>query len=194
MSGRAAEPLRLFFALWPDPAAVARLTLRRAALRRQIAGRWLRAEDCHVTLVFLGPVAAAGLPGLRKLAGAITVPAFALVLDRLECWGRGRALCLTPTHVPAELALLVGRLEAGLSEAGRAPEGRSYRPHLTLARDVRPATVDEPPVEPITLAIRGFRLVQSAPQPDGARYRCLDSWRLAGGAGAGIPGGQDPVT
>ncbi|MEK7758301.1 MAG: 2'-5' RNA ligase family protein, partial [Pseudomonadota bacterium] len=64
------ETQRLFFALWPDPVLQQRLAQAAEALLPRAAGRRVRAENLHCTLVFLGAVEAA-LPGdeLKIISG-----------------------------------------------------------------------------------------------------------------------------
>lgn len=181
-----AEPaaLRLFFALWPDEPTARRLAELQRALRPVCPGRWLRPENLHVTLVFLGQVAARRLPELASLAERVQCPPFALSLDRLRWWRGNRLLCLAPEVTPAGLSVLVADLSAALSAAGFELERRAYRAHLTLARQV--AASDRLPglPGPIVLEANAFSLMESRATPAGSRYLSLGIWPLASRGGA----------
>jgi 2'-5' RNA ligase len=165
--------LRLFIALWPTPAA-------RHALRDwQCAWTWpagaavIAPERIHLTLHFLGQVAAARLDALRA---ALQPPAerfdpFELRLDRIEHWPHG-LLVLSPSAAPEPLRRLHDRIGDALRGIGLPVESRAFRPHVTLAR--RAAGVEGPPApEGLRWPVRGYALVQSA---NGyhtlQRYRC----------------------
>lgn len=101
--------------------------------------RWVRLDNLHVTLRFLGPtleekVDAVG--GVVRAAAAVTEP-FDVRLAGAGAFpspDRPRALWLGMDEGAQELAALAARLDAGLVESGWPPEERPFRPHLTLAR------------------------------------------------------------
>ena len=64
---------RLFFALWPDPALQAAIaeTGERIARTRKIEGRTIAPERLHLTLLFLGEVAADAEKRLIAAAGRV---------------------------------------------------------------------------------------------------------------------------
>lgn len=176
--------LRLFFALWPDAPTVRRLAELQRSLRPAWTGRWIRPENLHVTLVFLGQVPTARLPELKGLAGRVQCPPFPLVLDELQWWRGHRLLCLAPGTPPAGLSALVADLSAALRAAGFEPERRAYRAHLTLAR--QSASTDRSLVQPdpIVLEAAAFSLVESRTRPGGSRYSSLGTWPLGPHEGA----------
>lgn len=172
------EPARrLFFAIWPDEAARARL----AAVVREFvppgAGRPQRPDQWHLTLEFLGDVPESRLPVVLDAGAAASGGACAceLVLDQLEHWKRPQVLCLVAGSIPEALAALVQSLRSELQLRGFAPETRPFRAHLTLARKLRRAP---PPgaVEPVRWPVRGLSLVQSVTEPSGSRYLELAAW------------------
>ena len=139
--------LRLFLALNPPPEvreqlALAQTHLRMAlgkALDAQVALRWTRPAQFHLTLLFLGIVLDDQLPMLIRTVQEATGPVgahFSLRLDRYGCFpavSRPRVFWIGIQPAPA-LNELQRRLAAGLSP-GFALDARDFAyPHVTLAR------------------------------------------------------------
>jgi 2'-5' RNA ligase len=169
----------LFFALWPD--APLREQIMRTA--RPIAplapGRLQEPQQWHVTLVFLGGVPATRLPVVRDAATVVRAESFELTLDTVEYWRRAGVLCLTARLTPPALERLVAALRAELEQRGFATEQRAFRPHLTLARRVRPPP-GSPAPDPLAWPATEFVLVESTSGAYGSVYTVLAEWKLAG--------------
>jgi RNA 2',3'-cyclic 3'-phosphodiesterase len=170
---------RLFFALWPTDAV--REQLAAAAESYAALGRAIAARNLHVTLVFLGAVAAERVAHVLEAAQStqkLTLDGnFLLHLDAVEFWRRSSLICLTAAQVPAELLTIVERLRAGLRERGfelRAHE--TFRPHVTLVRDVARASAGAASVQ---WPVDSFALVESKVGQRGSQYTVLDEWPLA---------------
>jgi len=174
----AAATQRLFFALWPDARARARLARLAAEVAHHAQGRAPRAESLHVTVAFLGPVAAERLPGVLRAGEAAVagVDPFDLVLERMGGTAYGIAW-LAPDAVPEPLRTLHERLAAALEMAGFPRERRMFRPHVTLARDCARAA-QRGAIAPISWTTRRLALVASTPAAGGSRYRDVASWPL----------------
>jgi len=145
------EAMRLFVAIAPPPEVLDELAALTAPLRiARTDLRWTSREAWHVTLAYLGEVHESALPDLlpelecaaRRQhdiclsvsgAGAFPYPERANVL-----WGglSGDRSAL------ADLAALVATA-ASLTGATPPDKGRSFQPHLTLARCRLPANVSE---------------------------------------------------
>jgi 2'-5' RNA ligase len=133
--------LRLFFAIDLDAQARAAA----AAVARSLRGvghgdgvHWAHPEGLHVTLRFLGNVAAERVAGVTRHVRAQTA---ALAPFRLELGGarlfpsRRRARFVVLDVGPMEpLCELAEAVERGAVEAGFEPEPRPFRAHLTLGR------------------------------------------------------------
>lgn len=161
--------VRLFLALWPD-----------AAIRRRIAahaGAWslpadrgrMSPEDWHVTLHYIGSVAADRVPAVAD-ALEVSCEPFELVLDRPTLWPRGLAVVEAST-VPAALEALHGALAEALVAQELPVEQRRFRPHLTLARHAA-AAVPPKDAAPIAWPAQGYALVVSTGRP-AQRYAVL---------------------
>lgn len=137
--------MRLFVALVPPPEALRELAAAVAALpdapgvRRAPPGQW------HVTLAFLGEVAAPVLealePRLSRVAGRHAPLTLALAGsgrfgDRVLWTGVTGAAGAADDPVPAALRALAASVQAAGRRCGipGLEPGRRYRPHLTLAR------------------------------------------------------------
>ena len=173
----AVETQRLFFALWPDPALQQRLAQAAAALLPHDAGRRVREENLHCTLVFLGAVEAAQRLCLEDAASLVRAEPFTLMLDRLGYFRRPQVAWLGCTTIPAALQALVAGLSYGAASCGFPPEQRPYAVHLTVARKLRrdPGRL---PLMPIAWPVRQFALMESVSESDGVHYRPLRYWDL----------------
>jgi RNA 2',3'-cyclic 3'-phosphodiesterase len=165
---QAGKPLRLFIALWPGEA------LRSAIASWQQAWSWppraalVKPDRLHLTLHFLGDVAANRLPQLMEGLKARVEP-FTLTLGQGEVWPNGIAL-LRPDTTPPALVQLHAALRRELEQLELPFETRPYRAHVTLARRAHGAM---PPQGP-NLRWRidsGYVLVRSL--PGGAGYDVL---------------------
>ena len=115
---------RLFVAAWPPPPVVGEL----ATLAREEPGvRWVRPDQLHVTLHFLGatePEAVVERLSEQHLPAAVAT--LGAKVARL-----GRDVVMVPVSGLDELAAAVA---AALAGSGRPPEPHAFRGHLTIAR------------------------------------------------------------
>ena len=189
--------MRLFVAIEvPEPP--------RRELRRRLEGfrdrlpraRWVDLENLHLTLLFLGQTAEAGVPALAaklreafarcppldlRLAGGGTFPP-----------GRPARVAWVGVEGPEELMTLQADVTAAAVETlGFEPEKRPYHPHVTLARCPDPWRRDAVdklknaltgPIGPPFVADHGV-LFESKLSPKGARYRAVELFPMAGGEG-----------
>ena len=132
--------MRMFIALeLPGPFADETEELARR-LEATCAGRFVPAENRHLTLAFLGEggEADARLAMLAldaACAGAGPVP---LVAAGLGTFGRGRDATLwLGVEKNDELEGLAGRVRAELAARGLAYDEKDFLPHVTLARRAR---------------------------------------------------------
>lgn len=183
------KTLRLFFALWPDEAVRASLAQLVEALKRTNRARWVKPENLHITLAFLGRVSEDRLPLVSRVADGIVGQSFDLSLDRVECWQKSGIICLSPIRTPETLINLASTLITELSRAGFVMEKRPCRPHLTLARKghldcISPQVLDHP----IRWDVGSFSLIESQMSRVGSTYLVWNSWNLS--RFKAIPGGS----
>jgi RNA 2',3'-cyclic 3'-phosphodiesterase len=169
MGTTAAQPLRLFTALWPDATTASAIADWQAAWQWPAQASRTRPERLHVTLHFLGNVA----PGrVAELVDGLRVPfeSFSLELGGGEVWPNGVAVLL-PREQPAALTRLHVQLGKAVRQLQLPVDERPYRPHVTLARRARGAM---PPPREANLRWRvdcGYVLARSL--PGGAGYEVL---------------------
>jgi RNA 2',3'-cyclic 3'-phosphodiesterase len=186
--------MRLFVAL-EVPEAVRREVARRVAgLRERLPrAKWVDTANLHLTLLFLGQVEEAQVPGLAaalqaafarhppldlRLAGAGTFPP-----------RRPARVAWVGMETPGDLAgLQADATAAAVEAAGFVPEERTFHPHVTLARcepswppavadrfaAAFPGTIGQP-----WTAERGV-LMESKLSPRGAQYRIAAELPLGG--------------
>lgn len=150
---------RLFFALWPGEAERDALWDASAPVREALGGRPVPRVNLHLTLRFLGEVTAGEEAAQRDWAASVRWAPIEVTFDRLEWWERPRVLVATPS---------VHRI---------CPDIKSFRPHVTLAREVLPP-VDRArhwPMPPVAWRCERFVLAESR---RGAPYSVVGEWPL----------------
>jgi 2'-5' RNA ligase len=176
----AGKPQRVFFALWPDAAAAARLHALAQEQHQRLNGRVSREDSLHCTLVFIGNIDAGRLPDLQAAAAGIQLSGFRLTFDQAGCWRHNQIAYLGMRQIPEALQHLQSLLVKRLKSAGFNTEQREYRPHLTLLRkaECTRATKENPATEPVGWAVRDFVLVRSSLSVNGSRYEQIGQWPL----------------
>jgi 2'-5' RNA ligase len=160
---------RLFFALWPDSRQRDRLRDVINSVAKTVEGRAVDRRDWHITLAFIGAFPENRVPYLLERAAQIDVEPFRLIFDRLEFWPRPKVASLCAATVPPELQALVDSLNAVMLDLGLKPEDRTYRPHITVARNARAFTTERLAQRSIT-EWSSFELVESVSGPGGVHY------------------------
>src|ERR1700751_1392560 len=118
---------RVFFALWPrEEQQKALAGAARSTLQAEV-GRLVPAVNFHVTLVFVGSVAAASLQDLFRIAEHVSAAArsscefggdpLQLAFDALEYWRRPRIICATASKPSAAASALSEALKLRLLAA-----------------------------------------------------------------------------
>ena len=194
MSG---QRVRAFVAvLLPDDVR-ARLAAAAAELRGRAPGlAWVRADNLHLTLRFLGEVEPVTLERVREAlaVAATTVAPFTVALGGLGGFPPGRAPRVVWAGVVAGsegLGALHAALESTLAARGIPGEGRAYHAHVTLARARDPrgasglagALAEGPPFGEVRVAM--LHLMRSELAPGGSRYSVLVAAPLGDPSGAG---------
>ncbi|WP_189644633.1 RNA 2',3'-cyclic phosphodiesterase [Luteimonas gilva] len=176
---------RLFFALFPDAAAVAKIEELVDRLRREhgLRAKALRADHFHVTLHFLGdypqdlwrPIAERA----AQAASKVRTSPFDVRFDHVSSFASRRqdaplVLRTEAGEALRELHATLGEALRGLGSVVRVSHG--FEPHLTLMYDER--SLAPRPINPISWRADEFVLVRS---PIGkGEYEPLGRWPLRG--------------
>lgn len=171
------EPVRLFFALWPDMELQQAFYQAGNKLYKGCGGRRTRRENIHLTLAFLGAVEPDRLSQITAVADRIALPRFQLVFDRLGWWRQNQVAWAATSETPRQIIDLVKALQLGLVAQGFKFDERRFVPHVTLLRKANcpPGVIDSPPIE---WDVQSFALVRSTLQEDGAHYAIEKRWDL----------------
>lgn len=134
---------RLFVALRPSP------EIRRRCLEAMHGGpagwAWQDDEQLHVTLRYVGEVERPMAEDIAAALSSLRSPQVELGIDGVGWFDQGPRGALFARAVPKEpLAALHRKVDHALTSVGLKPEGRSYLPHVTLARRRRGA--DDPAI------------------------------------------------
>lgn len=180
--------MRLFIAVNVDPAlrpALAAIQGKLKATRAPVS--WVKPENLHFTLKFLGEVSEAHLPPLRDAIRrtGVGVRPFSLSLagvGRFPPKGRPRVIWVGVEQGADEMEKLRERIDEILLPLGFPREDRPFRPHLTLGRvksggrldpladGLRSAAVDRVG----QMEVERVELMQSQLHPAGAIYTSLE--------------------
>lgn len=185
--------MRVFVALTPPPEMQRAVWDAFAPLRsREMPIKWVRPDGVHLTLKFLGEVAAGREAELVEALGQATRGARAITL---AVRGAGafphprtpRVLWAGVEPDPA-IEILADRIERSFAPLGFPSEGHPFRPHLTVGRtgrDTRPhdlAGVDgllEGLAVEATAVLDSVDLIRSELRRDGAVYHRVHRERLS---------------
>jgi len=180
--------VRLFVALEIPPAVRESLGEFLAVLRALSSQpRWVRTDNLHITLKFIGEVQPEKLGDIRVALSAVP-------FDRsvtLDFRGVGffpnekrPRVFWAGVEASANLARLAGDTDRALERLGVPPEKRLFSPHLTLARfeppglpeKLRAAIQENARREFGSVAAREFHLIESKLKPGGAEYTTLETF------------------
>ena len=185
--------MRLFLAI--NFPAELRGTIERAVAPLRAAApslRWVSADRLHLTVRFLGEVPLETVPAIRDAVDAATAkhadaPLSLGGLGAFPNFRRARVVWIGVEPHP-RLELLHHDVEGACVALGFEPEGRAFRPHVTLARVPDRAPEDE--LRALHRLARSFDFDETVDVPsvdlmsselssEGPRYRLLHSSPLA---------------
>jgi RNA 2',3'-cyclic 3'-phosphodiesterase len=181
--------MRLFVAVDLDDAARSAV----AAEQKRVAAamgdarssvKWVKPDQMHLTLVFLGEVSEAQAPTVvDAISQPVPAAPFALTFQGLGVFpnhGGPRALWIGVTHGEPNVIALQIEIARRATEAGIALESRPFHPHLTLARwrqsrpsDRRRALAAARPDVVARVAVYGATLYHSRISSAGPTYTAL---------------------
>lgn len=179
--------------MWPPEEVRERLWDSLAPLRHATTGiRWIPPRRYHVTLRFMGDVAAALFPRLVRAAEALAAePAFRARLTGSGVFPRRGVPRVYWVGLRADpLVRMRDLLDRELAREGIVPDGRVFKPHLTIGRTVRGCNPEwrgrggygrpELSIGTGWFGIEAVHIVQSRLFPDGPRYANVHGVALGG--------------
>jgi len=189
------EQIRSFIAIeLPDKLKLELTQLEaRLKLGKQPWVKWVDPYSIHLTLKFLGSIAADRIGEItRAMEEAVQgIPPFRLEVKELGVFPNLRRVQVAWVGVGGEvdkLGQLQQRIESNLVPLGFAPESRAFTPHLTLARLRDWAPLDERQrfgqliastrFEAGTIEVDAINLMRSQLTGEGAIYSRISSVRL----------------
>jgi len=157
--------------------------------------RWVRPENLHVTLKFIGHFPGERVDDVaRALEKIASRPQIALEIRGIGLFPNDRrpAVVWAGVQAPPELAALAAQIDEALAPCGIARDTRPFLPHLTLARLKEPGlsgalrtlaanSKDRVFGEEIAAEIQ---LMESKTKSTGAEYTTLHSFPFAAGGTA----------
>ncbi|BBO86944.1 RNA 2',3'-cyclic phosphodiesterase [Desulfosarcina ovata] len=187
------KPLRAFVAV-PLPAPVIDFLqqIQQQLHSPMINVRWVRPENIHLTLKFLGDIEPSQVPviGAQLDAAAVSMPAFTLNARGVGVFPNRRKPRVLWVGLDGEtgmLKMLQTTVETALAAVGFKKEKRAFRAHLTIGRPRKRMDPDDlgGSLDRLqTAALAPFRvgrvcLYQSVLKPSGAEYTVLYSAPLS---------------
>ncbi|HTR21060.1 MAG TPA: RNA 2',3'-cyclic phosphodiesterase [Gemmatimonadales bacterium] len=138
--------MRLFLAInFPADVRTALWQSIEPLIRKNFPIKWVGVDQLHLSLKFLGDVEAERLPEMKTASGRAVQGTRPLTLavgeggfGAFPDLHRPRVVWAAVTAEPA-LELLQHRVEQEFGPLGFPPEGRPFRPHITLGRATRNA-------------------------------------------------------
>jgi len=190
MAASASTSIRAFIAIALEPGSIAGLQKFQQELQAKLLGnpvRWVKPEQIHLTLRFLGHVPKDSLDDLAAAlnrAGAGVAP-LRLVLEGAGCFPNRDSPRVVWVGIQGDLDSL-RRLQAQIEQEaqtfGDHPEERGFQPQLTIGRVTAGGKQARQVGDVIERAavpklghwtVRQIHLVQSELSSEGARYTTL---------------------
>ncbi len=152
--------------------------------------RWVRPENLHVTLKFIGEVPQENLAGIQSaLAGVRSDQPVTLDFRGVGFFPDEKHPRVFWAGIEASpnLKILAAGIEQATEKLGTSRERRPFSPHLTLARfepprlaqQLRTAIQEHPARDFGSLRTNQFHLIESKLKPSGAEYTTVESFSFA---------------
>ncbi len=169
---------RVFIALWPSDSERAALAAAAACAVSECGGRPVPPGNLHVTLAFLGAVAEPRLPELAALCAEVAAgwhaAAPGLEFAALDYWRGAQILCALAAGCGDAAEALAALVRAAALARGFSPDLKPFRPHVTVARQVRRAPARRE-LRKVHWAAEQLALIESRTEPCGPVYSVLKS-------------------
>ena len=164
---------RLFVAIWPTPQIRTLLSNLQNDFQLNRYGRCIPSRNFHITVVFLGDVAAEEVDPVIEIVRAIEFKPFSIELDQVGSWPRNKVAWVGSSSAEPELTTLLENVRRNLKSK---KERRKFIPHVTLARKFRRKIHYS--IEPILWPVHKIALVRSNLSSLGAHYEIVAESKL----------------
>ena len=158
----------MFVAIWPSSEIRSQLSELQDDFQLHRFGRCIPLKNFHVTLVFLGDVAAEEVDHVVEIVRAIKFEPFMMKLDQVGSWPRNRVAWVGGSRAEPELSNLLAYVRQNLKFK---KEHRKFIPHVTLARRFQRKIHHS--IEPILWSVHKIVLVRSNLSSLGAHYEIV---------------------
>ena len=150
--------------------------------------RWVNTENMHMTLRFIGETDGRGASDLNMALDDIQMPAFNIAFFGIGHFSNKSRLRAIWAGVEANEALLQlqAKVQKAALRAGFKPEGRKFKPHVTLARfrgqqiDLRDYFGANGTFSTAPFSVEAVTLFESHLGRGGAHYVALKDYPLFG--------------
>jgi RNA 2',3'-cyclic 3'-phosphodiesterase len=188
------DRVRAFIAIpLPSPVIQTAKSLQESLKAKGLRLKWVRPENMHLTLKFLGDVELEKLPDVTAALQQIgkDFSSFSLSVRGVGVFPNihaARVLWMGLTGQIHVLKIICRKIEEGLISLGFAPEKRAFNGHLTLGRMsgrvpaalLQDAIADLSDTESDSFQADRIELIQSDLRPNGPSYKPLAEVILAG--------------
>ncbi len=178
--------MRLFIAIFPPMGIRDSLASSTNGIRIEGGVRWVRQENIHLTLKFLGEVSDETARGIPAALGKVTARHAPLELAPSRFGGfpskrKARVIWAGSKGDVHPLRDLAEDIEASLEILGFEREARPFSPHFTLGRAKKRPVKMEIESEPNIPAFEAkeMLLIKSETKKEGAIYTPLKTFRLS---------------
>ncbi len=158
-------------------------------VRTQLNVKWVKPEQMHLTLAFLGEVSEQFIEQTKAQLEPVAnnIKPFACQIEGLGAFpgaSRARVLWAGMRDGEKEIKELQKEVVRALTQIGYVPEKRPFSPHLTLGRLREPADVSfiaSIPFQSSLFPVTGVILFRSVLKPEGPEYTVLKEFAFGGG-------------
>jgi 2'-5' RNA ligase len=189
--------MRLFVALQiPEGVREKLAAIRSRFSKPESQMRWVRADNFHVTLKFIGEVAGENVPHIIERLRTVQRDSPVQLYFRGLGWfwdAKGFGAFFGKIENGDSFAALAGQVDMALQSLGILSRDQEYIPHLTLARckslqqrprsrvpeDILAVAKELESSEFGVLRAQEFHLIESRLGPGGSKYTILDSFQFA---------------
>lgn len=182
------EKIRSFIAVEISDKARSEITKMLNTFNQQDSGvRWIKQDNLHITLIFLGEVSQEFLEKVEKELSQVTQTQkqFVMSLKNIGAFPSQhspRIIWIGVDKGSDELIDLQSSIEVGLTKIGYKPETRKFHPHLTIGRvkfRFNDPKIFETSYQSEAFVVKSVVLFKSTLMPQGPIYEKIKEFNLS---------------